>query len=341
MEAGRGPEAAPAAAGPPPVYQVVGIDVVFACVTTYWQPSAKEWRDFAAVCLPFARVAKRALGQSCELLECLRSRAHFEGESLTESGVVGALRALAKHTQHAPIIGLRNASQLCRWVQITEEVILLHGIMRYKIFNCVRLALTDAELSGQRVAAAVWNAEHRKAGATGSAAPSARAGQRSGSPCAECLRLQGELLSCREQLARRDAQLARAQVRLVSQQDHIDALERPAAEGAADPAAADAPAEDAARRIQRAWRRSAAVHRGHGVIVSGLPSGSLFNADMVETLFFALGDLHRRVMDASNGTATVWYEHRGDADLAIRKMHGRLWRGSKLTVRSFRGPSPP
>eukprot|EP01062_Namystynia_karyoxenos_P081149 TRINITY_DN8859_c1_g1_i1.p1 TRINITY_DN8859_c1_g1~~TRINITY_DN8859_c1_g1_i1.p1 ORF type:complete len:343 (+),score=104.73 TRINITY_DN8859_c1_g1_i1:88-1029(+) len=69
--AGLGDEAAPAAAGRPMVYQVVGIDLVFACVTSYWQPSAREWRDFAAVCLPFARVAKRGLKQSCELLECL------------------------------------------------------------------------------------------------------------------------------------------------------------------------------------------------------------------------------------------------------------------------------
>eukprot|EP01062_Namystynia_karyoxenos_P008158 TRINITY_DN12866_c0_g3_i1.p1 TRINITY_DN12866_c0_g3~~TRINITY_DN12866_c0_g3_i1.p1 ORF type:complete len:411 (+),score=110.87 TRINITY_DN12866_c0_g3_i1:89-1234(+) len=99
---------------------------------------------------------------------------------------------------------------------------------------------------------------------------------------------------------------------------------------------------DAARRIQKGWRRSVAVRRGgHGVIVSGLPTGALFNADAIEMAFFAHGDLHHHIMNPIKGIAAFWYVHRGDADLAIRKMHGRLWKGSSLTVHALCGAPQP
>eukprot|EP01062_Namystynia_karyoxenos_P081145 TRINITY_DN8859_c0_g1_i2.p1 TRINITY_DN8859_c0_g1~~TRINITY_DN8859_c0_g1_i2.p1 ORF type:complete len:257 (+),score=48.20 TRINITY_DN8859_c0_g1_i2:69-839(+) len=119
MEAGRGPEAAPAAAGPPPVYQVVGIDVVFACVTTYWQPSAKEWREFAAVCLPFAHAAERGLQQIRMPLACLQAWAKSGRACLEEaSGVLLQLRkdlTLSKLPQGTSIPDRIHSYQLLRW----------------------------------------------------------------------------------------------------------------------------------------------------------------------------------------------------------------------------------
>eukprot|EP01062_Namystynia_karyoxenos_P081152 TRINITY_DN8859_c1_g3_i2.p1 TRINITY_DN8859_c1_g3~~TRINITY_DN8859_c1_g3_i2.p1 ORF type:complete len:217 (+),score=51.08 TRINITY_DN8859_c1_g3_i2:86-652(+) len=145
--AGLGHEAAPAAAGLPPVYRVVGNDVVFACVTSFWQPSAREWQAFAAVCLPFACVAWRGLEQACEPLKCLLAWADDGKACLHEA--TGALKQCEEDLLYSLL-----------WYASTLEVMLKHEIQ----LTSVSKACQDLHVGLLEVALTVRTVELRRAG---------------------------------------------------------------------------------------------------------------------------------------------------------------------------------
>eukprot|EP01062_Namystynia_karyoxenos_P081153 TRINITY_DN8859_c1_g3_i3.p1 TRINITY_DN8859_c1_g3~~TRINITY_DN8859_c1_g3_i3.p1 ORF type:complete len:230 (+),score=48.90 TRINITY_DN8859_c1_g3_i3:86-691(+) len=158
--AGLGHEAAPAAAGLPPVYRVVGNDVVFACVTSFWQPSAREWQAFAAVCLPFACVAWRGLEQACEPLKCLLAWADDGKACLHEA--TGALKQCEEDLLYSlrEDTAVSEGLNLNLWYASTLEVMLKHEIQ----LTSVSKACQDLHVGLLEVALTVRTVELRRAG---------------------------------------------------------------------------------------------------------------------------------------------------------------------------------